>query len=140
MSALYFSYDKGMYLLTGTKRWLDLGFIKFQPSEIAKIAFILMLAKIIVQHEQQDWSDKWRSDKQLLKKSLRLVSLFFLDGGTKRFWDIPCFRNDYSISLVISGIDRKILIIIFSALATLGVVLILLVFTEWGTKYSSFTF
>ncbi|EFT39395.1 hypothetical protein WMI_01117 [Enterococcus faecalis EnGen0363] len=77
MSALYFSYDKGMYLLTGTKRWLDLGFIKFQPSEIAKIAFILMLAKIIVQHEQQDWSDKWRSDKQLLKKSLRLVSLFF---------------------------------------------------------------
>ena len=60
MSALYFSYDKGMYLLTGTKRWLDLGFIKFQPSEIA---FILMLAKIIVQHEQQDWSDKWRSDK-----------------------------------------------------------------------------
>ena len=56
-----------MYLLTGTKRWLDLGFIKFQPSEIAKIAFILMLAKIIVQHEQQDWSDKWRSDKQLLK-------------------------------------------------------------------------
>ena len=54
-----------MYLLTGTKRWLDLGFIKFQPSEIAKIAFILMLAKIIVQHEQQDWSDKWRSDKQL---------------------------------------------------------------------------
>ena len=68
------------------------------------------------------------------KKSLRLVSLFFLDGGTKRFWDIPCFRNDYSISLVISGIDRKILIIIFSALATLGVVLILLVFTEWGHK------
>ena len=37
MSALYFSYDKGMYLLTGTKRWLDLGFIKFQPSEIAKL-------------------------------------------------------------------------------------------------------
>ena len=47
MSALYFSYDKGMYLLTGTKRWLDLGFIKFQPSEIAKIAFILMLAKLL---------------------------------------------------------------------------------------------
>ena len=34
--------------------------------------------------------------------------------------------------LVISGIDRKILIIIFSALATLGVVL------SGGTKYSSF--
>ena len=86
-----------MYLLTGTKRWLDLGFIKFQPSEIAKIAFILMLAKIIVQHEQQDWSDKWRSDKQLLKIVAVSVPVF-LDGGTKRFWDIPCFRNDYSIS------------------------------------------
>ena len=53
-------------------------------------------------------------------------------------------QKDFGTSLVfvtiilsllgISGIDRKILIIIFSALATLGVVLILLVFTEWGHK------
>ena len=135
MSALYFSYDKGMYLLTGTKRWLDLGFIKFQPSEIAKIAFILMLAKIIVQHEQQDWSDKWRSDKQLLKKIVAVsVPVFFLMAVQKDFGTSLVFVTIILSLLVISGIDRKILIIIFSALATLGVVLILLVFTEWGHK------
>ena len=72
------------------------------------------------------------------KKSLRLVSLFFLDGGTKDFGTSLVFVTIILSLLVISGIDRKILIIIFSALATLGVVLILLVFTEWGTKYSSF--
>ncbi|QJC28253.1 rod shape-determining protein RodA [Enterobacteriaceae endosymbiont of Plateumaris braccata] len=31
----------------GAQRWLDLGFIKFQPSEIIKIAMPLVLAKII---------------------------------------------------------------------------------------------
>ena len=85
-----------MYLLTGTKRWLDLGFIKFQPSEIAKIAFILMLAKIIVQHEQQDWSDKWRSDKQLLK--IVAVSVLFFLMAVQKILGHPLFRNDYSIS------------------------------------------
>ena len=65
------------------------------------------------------------------KKSLRLVSLFFLMAVQKDFGTSLVFVTIILSLLVISGIDRKILIIIFSALATLGVVLILLVFTEW---------
>ena len=69
------------------------------------------------------------------KKSLRLVSLcFFLMAVQKDFGTSLVFVTIILSLLVISGIDRKILIIIFSALATLGVVLILLVFTEWGHK------
>lgn len=39
--------------LNGAKRWLDLGFISFQPSEMAKLAIIVFLATIISQMPRQ---------------------------------------------------------------------------------------
>lgn len=36
----------------GTKSWIDLGFIRFQPSEIAKLATILALARLLAQRER----------------------------------------------------------------------------------------
>jgi rod shape determining protein RodA len=35
----------------GVKAWIDLGFIRFQPSEIAKLATVLMLAKLLSQRD-----------------------------------------------------------------------------------------
>jgi rod shape determining protein RodA len=35
----------------GVKAWIDLGFIQFQPSEIAKLATVLMLAKLLSQRD-----------------------------------------------------------------------------------------
>ncbi|MFV0364300.1 MAG: FtsW/RodA/SpoVE family cell cycle protein [Suipraeoptans sp.] len=35
----------------GAKRWIDFGFIRFQPSELAKILLILFLAQFIVKHK-----------------------------------------------------------------------------------------
>jgi Bacterial cell division membrane protein len=57
-------------LLTGfgsssgaAQRWLDLGFIRFQPSELMKLALVLMIAKYISNHEAEvtDYSNFWRS-------------------------------------------------------------------------------
>ncbi len=39
--------------LNGAKRWLDLGFVSFQPSEAAKLAVIVFLATIISQMPKQ---------------------------------------------------------------------------------------
>ncbi len=36
----------------GVKAWIDLGFIRFQPAEIAKLATILMLARLLSQRER----------------------------------------------------------------------------------------
>ena len=37
----------------GATRWIDLGFIRFQPSELSKILLILFFAKFIVNHEEE---------------------------------------------------------------------------------------
>ncbi|MDF7666836.1 peptidoglycan glycosyltransferase MrdB [Orbaceae bacterium ESL0727] len=44
---ILFAVDLFGYASKGAQRWLDLGFIRFQPSEIAKIAVPLMVAKFI---------------------------------------------------------------------------------------------
>src|SRR5690606_1343493 len=36
----------------GVKSWIDLGFIRFQPSEIAKLATVLALARLLAQRER----------------------------------------------------------------------------------------
>jgi rod shape determining protein RodA len=36
----------------GVRSWIDLGFIRFQPAEIAKLATILMLARLLSQRER----------------------------------------------------------------------------------------
>ena len=35
----------------GVRSWIDLGFVRFQPSEVAKLATILMIAKLLSQRE-----------------------------------------------------------------------------------------
>ena len=42
--------------VNGATRWIDLGFTTFQPSELAKILWILFFAKFIMEHEE-DISD-----------------------------------------------------------------------------------
>jgi rod shape determining protein RodA len=49
----------GVLILFGTKstggsiRWFDLGFFHFQPSELAKLVYILVLARYLADHDRQ---------------------------------------------------------------------------------------
>ena len=45
-----FFYDRSLELVTGAKSWFKIGRLTFQPSEIMKIAFILMLARVVTKH------------------------------------------------------------------------------------------
>ncbi len=47
----------GSDLGSGAKRWLDFGFITVQPSEIAKIALVLTMARFMSSHEKQILSE-----------------------------------------------------------------------------------
>ena len=53
----------GMSAINGASRWIDLGFVQFQPSEVAKMATILAVAKILAMFQTEENG----ADKQALK-------------------------------------------------------------------------
>ncbi|MDR2676671.1 MAG: rod shape-determining protein RodA [Endomicrobium sp.] len=82
----------------GTKGWFDFGFIAFQPVEIAKIMFILVLASIL--------------NRKKVKKGLFLIHIFLAFFGHLLFIMLqPDFSSTLSyfpitlVLLFVSGID-----------------------------------
>ena len=51
------------------RRWINLGFTNFQPSEMAKILLIIFFAKFIMQHEED------LSDKKTILKAVVLIAI-----------------------------------------------------------------
>src|SRR6476659_2770875 len=45
---LVFIVFVGAETIRGSKRWIDIGFIQFQPSELGKVLFVLALAGFVV--------------------------------------------------------------------------------------------
>jgi rod shape determining protein RodA len=66
----------------GSKRWIDLGFIQFQPSELGKVLFVLALAGFLV--ERAGRVTRWRTILSALGLGSAPVLLVFLqpDLGT----------------------------------------------------------
>ena len=58
----------GVYV-NGARRWINLGFTIFQPSELAKILLIIFFAKFIMKHEED------LSEKQTILKAVVLIAI-----------------------------------------------------------------
>lgn len=58
----------GVYV-NGARRWINLGFTNFQPSELAKILLIIFFAKFIMKHEED------LSEKQTIVKAVVLIAI-----------------------------------------------------------------
>lgn len=61
----------GVYV-NGARRWINLGFTNFQPSELAKILLIIFFAKFIMKHEE-DLSDKVTIIKAVILIAIPLI-------------------------------------------------------------------
>jgi rod shape determining protein RodA len=66
----------------GSKRWIDLGVIQFQPSELGKVLFVLAIAGFLV--ERQGRVNRWRTIVQAIGLGTLPILLVFLqpDLGT----------------------------------------------------------
>lgn len=104
-------YSRVYFLNTGAKSWFSLFGLTFQPSEVMKPAYILMMARVIVQHNDDHPIRSVQSDWLLLGKML--------------LWTIPIavllkLQNDFGTMLVffailggmiiVSGITWKIIL------------------------------
>ena len=121
-------YDRNTYALQGAKSWFRFGGVTFQPSEVVKVALIIMLARAITDHNMQIDDRTEKTDMNLLLKIA--------------MWSAPplllvILQNDLGTTLVflaiiigmtfLSGVSWKILLPVFGTIGALGTLLIYLV-------------
>ena len=104
-------------LVAGAKSWLKFSFLQFQPSELAKLALILLLASVFSKFRRDSIS--WK--KGLLSGAVTAVPVFFValqpDLGTALTY-IPLFLA----ALILAGLNKKVFVFIMIAALVLGVV------------------
>lgn len=88
----------------GATRWIDLGFIRFQPTELSKILLILFFAKFFMIHE-----------KNLNKLTTVLKSVALLAVPLFLIYDQPDLKNTITVLILfcvliyVAGISYKII-------------------------------
>lgn len=88
----------------GATRWIDLGFIRFQPTELSKILLILFFAKFFMIHE-----------KDLNKPTTILKSVVLLAVPLFLIYDQPDLKNTITVLILfcvliyVAGISYKII-------------------------------
>ena len=133
LAAVLVLYDRNMAASTGAKSWFVLGPITFQPSEVVKPAFILMLSRVVAQHNRQYEHHTTHSDWLLLGK----MALWFLPIAV-----LIALQNDLGTLLVfmaifggvalVSGVTWRILGPVIGVVATIGITMLVLVTSATG--------
>ncbi|MDV6380658.1 FtsW/RodA/SpoVE family cell cycle protein [Pediococcus pentosaceus] len=133
-----FLYSRAYAANTGAKSWFALGPFTFQPSEVVKPAYILMMAKVITVYNSKVKERTVRSDWKLI--------------GTMILWTLPVpilllLQHDFGTMLVfiaifaglvvVSGVTWRILVPSFVGMVVLGSSTLMLVATSWGQSFLS---
>ncbi|MCZ3622287.1 FtsW/RodA/SpoVE family cell cycle protein [Lactobacillus mulieris] len=128
-------YDRSSFVNNGAKSWFKLGSLTFQPSEVMKPAFILMLARVVKDHNEY-YGHTWRNDWLLLGKIFAwLAPIAVLLKLQNDFGTMLVFFAIVGGVILVSGITWKIIVPTFIVIAVLGTTTILLVTTSWGQAF-----
>jgi rod shape determining protein RodA len=135
LASVLIFYSRVYYLNTGAKSWFSLFGLTFQPSEVMKPAYILMLGRVIVEHNDKYPLKTIRSDWLLIGKMIG--------------WTIPVavllkLQNDFGTMLVffailggmliVSGITWKIILPSVITVFALGGTALALVIPQSGRR------
>lgn len=138
--AVLFLYNRSVAADTGAKSWFKLGPISFQPSEVMKPAFILMLARVVHEHNQK-FLHTIKNDWVLIGKIMAwLLPVAILLKLQNDFGTMLVFIAIVGGVILVSGISWKIITPMFVAVLILGIAIILMVTTPGGQSILSHVF
>ena len=105
--------------IRGSKRWVDLGFIQFQPSELGKVLFVLAIAGFLV--ERVGRATRWRTILSAIGLGAAPIVLVFMqpDLGTALVYSAALF----AVLLFIGVRWRQLLTLL--AIAAIGIAAVL---------------
>ena len=128
-------YSRSYAASTGAKSWFAIGSFTFQPSEVMKPAYILMLGKVITNHNSEYQVHTIKNDFILLGKlflwTLPVMVLLKLQND---FGTILVFVAILGGMILVSGIDWRILLTGFLIVAVIGGTALLFATTDWGRE------
>lgn len=113
-------------VVNGAQRWFQLGGISIQPSEFAKLAYIIVLSYIISQHNHYKLNNSLGNDVRLVFKlvGLSLLPMFFIlsqnDMGT-----LIVFISILLGMILVSGVSWWLILPALGVAGTTGAALIL---------------
>jgi len=130
--AVLFLYSSAMFDSTGAKSWFAVGGLTFQPSEIMKPAFILMLGRVVTMHNTENPTHTMGSDWLLIGKLFAyMVPVAVLLKLQNDFGTMLVFFAILGGVILVSGISWKLLAPTFAAVfAVAGTALYLVISTS----------
>ncbi len=125
----------------GVKRWFSLGFVKFQPSEFAKLALVLMLARLLSERPP-GLASFWKA----MASAGLVFALIFVEPDLATAGSIAVL---ISAILLVSGVDLGLLVMIYapvfaapasaSVWSFLGLAGLAFAFSRWRKKSWGYT-
>ena len=88
----------------GAARWIDFGFIRFQPTELAKIIIILFIARFFMDHEED-----LNSPKTLAKSAVLLAVPLFLILEQPDLKNTIMITAVFCILIYIAGLSYRVI-------------------------------
>ncbi|GAY73797.1 rod shape-determining protein rodA [Lentilactobacillus kosonis] len=135
LAAVLVLYSRTYFLQTGAKSWFQLGPLTFQPSEVMKPAYILMMGRVIVDHNDHYPVKTTRSDWILIGKliawTLPVAALLKLQND---FGTMLVFFAILAGLVVVSGVTWKIILPAFLLVAGIGGAALALVIPDSGRQ------
>jgi rod shape determining protein RodA len=132
--AVLFLYDRQTAIKTGAKSWFSFGPITFQPSEVMKPAYILMLSRVVTLHNSKvphSFSNDWLL---IGKMGLWTLPVAVLLIAQHDFGTMLVFLAIFAGVVLVSGITWRIIAPIGGGAIAIGGTALFLAIQPWGQK------
>lgn len=108
--------------VNGAKRWLDLGFTTFQPSDLTKIIIILFFAKFFMDRER-----RMHEKKVLIEAILLMIPSLILIHEQPNLSNTICLSALFCLIVFTAGLSYKFIAGVLAVVLPVGIIFISIV-------------